>query len=69
MPERQRQREAHPPKAEAYRKRPARPPKLRAAGDVRTYTHVAALIDTGVLVYVFDPGDPRRLTTLASLLW
>jgi len=35
---------------------------------VRTFTHVAALIDTNVLVYVFDPEDPRKQRIAAELL-
>ena len=35
---------------------------------MRTFTHVAALIDTNVLVYVFDPGDPRKQRIAAELL-
>ena len=34
--------------------------KLSAAGDGRTSILVAALVDTNILVYIFDPADRRK---------
>jgi predicted nucleic acid-binding protein len=42
--------------------------KLSGAGGVRTFTPVAALVDTNVLVHLFDPSDPRKQRLAAELL-
>lgn len=42
--------------------------RLSAAGDERTYILVAALIDTNILVYIFDPIDPRKQRLAVELL-
>jgi predicted nucleic acid-binding protein len=42
--------------------------RLRGAGDERTFTPVAALIDTDILVYIFDPSDGRKQRLSAELL-
>ena len=39
-----------------------------AAGRARSYTNVAALVDTNVLVYRFDPRDPRKQAAAEELL-
>ena len=38
------------------------------AGDERISTIVAALVDTNILVYAFDPGDRRKQRIAAELL-
>jgi predicted nucleic acid-binding protein len=42
--------------------------KSSAAGDVRISTRVASLVDTDVLVYVFDRQDPRKQRIASDLL-
>jgi len=42
--------------------------RLRGAGDERTFILVAALIDTNILVYIFDPSEPRKQRLAAELL-
>jgi predicted nucleic acid-binding protein len=42
--------------------------KLQGAGDERISTRVAALIDTNILVYVFDPSDRRKQQMAVELL-
>lgn len=42
--------------------------RLSAAGGGRTSTTVAALVDTNVLVYVFDPRQPRKQRIAVKLL-
>lgn len=42
--------------------------KLCGVGDERISTRVAALIDTNILVYVFDPSDRRKQQVAIELL-
>ena len=42
--------------------------RLSGAGDERTFILVAALIDTNILVYIFDPSEPRKQRLAAELL-
>jgi predicted nucleic acid-binding protein len=42
--------------------------RLSEAGGGRISTHVAALVDTNVLVYVFDPADRRKQRIASELL-
>jgi predicted nucleic acid-binding protein len=42
--------------------------KSHEVGGERTSTRVAALVDTNVLVYVFDPEEPRKQRTAEALL-
>lgn len=42
--------------------------RLSAAGDERTFILVAALIDTNILVYIFDPFDPHKQRLAIELL-
>ncbi len=42
--------------------------RLSEAGDERTFIRVAALIDTNILVYLFDPSDRRKQRLSAELL-
>jgi predicted nucleic acid-binding protein len=42
--------------------------KLRGAGAERIFTRVAALIDTNILVYLFDPSDRRKQRRAGELL-
>ena len=42
--------------------------RLSAAGDERIFILVAALIDTNILVYIFDPFDPHKQRLAIELL-
>jgi predicted nucleic acid-binding protein len=42
--------------------------RLREVGDERIFTLVAALIDTNILVYIFDPSDRRKQRVAVELL-
>ena len=42
--------------------------RLSAAGDERTFILVAALIDTNILVYIFNPFDPHKQRLAIELL-
>lgn len=42
--------------------------RLSEAGDERTFIRVAALIDTNILVYLFDPSDRGKQRLSAELL-
>ena len=44
------------------------PTKSSAAGDARISTTVAALVDTNILVYRFDPSSPRKQAIATQLL-
>ncbi len=42
--------------------------KWSAVGDERIFTIVAALVDTNILVYRFDPATPRKQAVATELL-